>query len=207
MSSEESEDDSSSQRTPGPSTASSSKEKTLIIRGKPWRSTRLLRFFNLLDSEDSLSALSNRSSNPDSASASSQAKNPPRRPRQPRTEGPPKFGLRMPPKGVSEWMISRRWLKDLQLSHPEKVEQLKELVREESSNNGGNDWQGPFDWVGFDMLGYESDDELDPVELVLRSQRLVALPDHLGAGAGASGYGCQASTMSYSLQHALAPVQ
>lgn len=103
-------------------------------------------------------------------------------------------------------MISRRWLKDLQLSHPEKVETLKELVRDESSNNGGGDWQGPFDWGGFDMLGYESDDELDPVELVLRSQRLVDLPDHLNTGSGAGGYGCQTST-SYSLQHALAPVQ
>ncbi|KAI0053020.1 hypothetical protein FA95DRAFT_1482252 [Auriscalpium vulgare] len=151
------------------------KDKTLLVRGMAWRSTRLLHFYRMLDEDDQL----DKSLKPKRGAG-----------RHDRNEGPPKDGLLMPPRGVGSWMISRRWLHDLRLSHPDLVDVVKNLQV---------DHEG-FDWSQFDALGYESEDELDPEVLTLRSTRLsFATPSHSSAPTP------PASTASYSLQDALAP--
>ncbi|KAI0068808.1 hypothetical protein BV25DRAFT_1874039 [Artomyces pyxidatus] len=169
MSSEESGDEATNK--------SAAKDKTLYVRGMPWRSTRLLRFFSILDEDDLL----DKSAKPKRGVG-----------RHDRNEGPPKDGFSMPPKGVSSWMISRRWLHDMQLSHPELLDLVKDLMTDPPG----------FDWTQFDALGYESDDELDPVSSAIRSQRLgfpsTSLPSTHALP--------PSSSTSYSLQDALAPV-
>ncbi|THH15382.1 hypothetical protein EW146_g5087 [Bondarzewia mesenterica] len=173
MSSEESDEESSKA---GPST---SKEKAFIVRGIPWRSTRLLKFYGILDEDDKL----DKSLKPKRGVG-----------RRERSEGPPKAGFYLPPKGVADWMISRRWLRDMQAVHPELLSLLKDIVVDPLG----------FDWTRFDALGYESEDELDPVHSTLRSQRLVypAVDDtHTTVHTNLN-----ANPTSYSLQYALAPV-
>ncbi|TFY83941.1 hypothetical protein EWM64_g58 [Hericium alpestre] len=130
MSSEESEDEQVEADSSKP------KAKKLMVRGIPWRSTRMLRYYGMLDEDDKVE----------------KGLKPKRAPRQDRNEGPPKAGFHMPPKGVASWMVSRRWLRDLQLSHPELVGLLNDIVVDPPG----------FDWNQFDALGYESEDELDP---------------------------------------------
>jgi hypothetical protein len=131
MSSEESGDDSKQGAT---------KEKTLILRGIPWRSNRLLKFYSVLDEDDRL----DKSMKPKRGVG-----------RRDRNEGPPKDRLTFPPKGISSWMISRRWLRDVQIAHPEVLPAVQELVYDPPG----------FDWTKFGALGYETDDErvaMDP---------------------------------------------
>jgi len=170
MSSEESCDES-----PSATATVGVKERAFIVRGIPWRSTRLLRFFGLLDEDDKLE----KGLRPKRGSG-----------RKNRNDGPPKDGFHIPPKGVAAWMVSRRWLHDMQLSYPDFLDLTKDIIVDPPG----------FDWSKFDALGYESDDELDAVNSVLRSHGLVytpysSLPLHEGA-----------STTSYSLQHALMDV-
>jgi len=163
----------SSEHSDGESSAAAPKDKVLLVRGMPWRSTRLLRFYGILDEDDKL----DKSLKPKRGLG-----------RKDRNEGPPKAGFCMPPKGVSKWMISQRWLRDMQLSHPDLLELLKDIVVEPAG----------FDWARFDSLGYESDDELDAVSSALRSQRLVYPSTSHPSTEGST------NSTSYSLQHALA---
>ncbi|KAI0687210.1 hypothetical protein BC835DRAFT_1419924 [Cytidiella melzeri] len=120
-----------------------SKVQVLRIRGMAWRSTRLLRFYALLDAEEEAAAeqmLQQRVSN-----------NKPRRPlaRKERCIGPPKDGFVLPPQGVATWMISRRWIKENRDTHPDLEDLLRGLVSDPSG----------FDWSGFDALGEQSEEE------------------------------------------------
>jgi hypothetical protein len=131
MSSEESDDDSKQSAT---------KEKAIVVRGITWRSNRLLKFYSILDEDDRL----DKSTKPKRGFG-----------RRDRNEGPPKVNLTFPPKGIASWMISRRWLRDVQTAHPEVLRAVQELVYDHSG----------FDWTKFDALGYETDDErvaIDP---------------------------------------------
>ncbi|KAG9317452.1 hypothetical protein JVU11DRAFT_1652 [Chiua virens] len=113
--------------------ASNGTQTTLFrIRGFPWRSLRLQRFFDVLDEEDKLDNMQR-----------------PRRGvgRRERIPGPAKEGILVPPKGVASWMISKRWLRVMQGSHVEVVGIVNENV---------------VDGVGFGgcgVLGEESEEE------------------------------------------------
>lgn len=111
-----------------------SRTTSLRVRGFPWRSTRLLRFFDILDDYDKVD--------------SSQK---PRRGigRRERFHGLPKEGLILPPKGVATWMISKRWISVMQASHLEVLSGLKDIVLDPVG----------FDWSQFHVLGEESEDE------------------------------------------------
>lgn len=111
-----------------------SRTTSLRVRGFPWRSTRLLRFFDILDDYDK---------------ADSSQK--PRRGvgRRERFHGLPKEGLILPPKGVATWMISKRWISVMQASHLEALSSLKDVVLDPVG----------FDWSQFHALGEESEDE------------------------------------------------
>ncbi|KAF9247344.1 hypothetical protein BU15DRAFT_84857 [Melanogaster broomeanus] len=108
-----------------------SRSTLLRLRGFPWRSLRLQRFFDSLDEEDKI----------DNAQR-------PRRGvgRKERFAGPPKEGFLLPPKGVSSWMISKRWMNVMQTSHAEVLGMLKDLVVDPVG----------FDWSRFHVLGEEN---------------------------------------------------
>ncbi|KAG1815554.1 uncharacterized protein BJ212DRAFT_1357225 [Suillus subaureus] len=111
-----------------------SRTTSLRVRGFPWRSTRLVRFFDILDDYDK-------------ADGSQK----PRRGigRRERFHGLPKEGLILPPKGVATWMISKRWISVMQASHLEVLSSLKDIVLDPVG----------FDWSQFHALGEESEDE------------------------------------------------
>ncbi|KAH9179811.1 hypothetical protein EDB89DRAFT_1923303 [Lactarius sanguifluus] len=162
MSSEESDEDSKLGVT---------KDKVLKLRGIPWRSNRLLKFYSVLDEDDRL----DKSLRPKRGLG-----------RRDRDEGPPKDGLTIPPKGVASWMISRRWLRDVQLAHPEVIRAVQELVYDPPG----------FDWTKFDALGYETDDERMTIDSNTHRHGAQFAP-HSSAFPG--------STTSYALVDALAP--
>ena len=66
-------------------------------RGLPWRSSRLRKFYASLDDHGELNGKPRRGVG-----------------RRTRREGPPKDGLSVPPKGVSSWMISKRWQEEVE---------------------------------------------------------------------------------------------
>lgn len=106
------------------------------IRGFPWRSARLRNFYTTLDEGEQADKVFR-----------------PRRGvgRKARRLGPPKDGFFMPPKGVASWMISRRWLNGLQMTNPELMGLLSDLVEDPPG----------FDWSQFLALGGEdSEDEV-----------------------------------------------
>ncbi|VDB90152.1 unnamed protein product [Peniophora sp. CBMAI 1063] len=107
--------------------------KTLVLRGRPWRSSRLLRFYGALDAEDHRYVDMR-----------------PRRGvgRRLRKEGEPREKA-LPPSGVSRWMVSRRWMARMQREDPLALEAL-EFADDEADNA---------DWSRYEMLGYESEDE------------------------------------------------
>ena len=159
MSSEESDNDSKQ---------SAPKEKALVLRGIPWRSNRLLKFYSILDEDDRL----DKSTKPKRGVG-----------RRDRSEGPPKDRLTFPPKGIASWMISRRWLRDVQMAHPEVLRAVQELVYDPPG----------FDWTKFDALGYETDDERVSVD-----------PNTVQHGAQFASHSFPNSTTSYALVDALA---
>jgi hypothetical protein len=163
MSSEESDEDSKS---------GVMKDKLLKVRGIPWRSNRLLKFYSVLDEDDRL----DKSMKPKRGLG-----------RCDRNEGPPKDGSTIPPKGVASWMISRRWLRDVQLVHPDVLPAVQELVYDPPG----------FDWTKFDALGYETDDERMTIDsnTLQRGARFAPHPSAAYPG----------STTSYALVDALAP--
>ncbi|KAH0839921.1 hypothetical protein J3R83DRAFT_873 [Lanmaoa asiatica] len=104
------------------------------LRGFPWRSLRLQRFFDALDEEDKA----------DNAQR-------PRRGvgRRERFPGPPQEGILVPPKGVASWMISKQWIRMMDASHAEVLAMLKEVVVDPAG----------FDWEQISVLGEESGEE------------------------------------------------
>ncbi|KAF8138462.1 hypothetical protein EV363DRAFT_1393914 [Boletus edulis] len=102
------------------------------IRGFPWRSLRLQRFFDVLDEEDKVENAQR-----------------PRRGvgRRERFSGPAKEGVMVPPRGVASWMISKGWLRVMAASHGEVVGMLQEIIVDPVG----------FDWTQFEVLGEESE--------------------------------------------------
>ncbi|KIJ70102.1 hypothetical protein HYDPIDRAFT_172008 [Hydnomerulius pinastri MD-312] len=125
MSSEESEVEEDS---------ASGSRSTLRIRGFPWRSLRLQHFFDILDEGDK----HNNAQRPRRGVG-----------RKERYAGPPKEGFILPPHGVASWMISKRWMSMMQISHAEVLGMLKNIIVD----------PGGFDWNQFHALGEESEDE------------------------------------------------
>ncbi|OCH92899.1 hypothetical protein OBBRIDRAFT_772531 [Obba rivulosa] len=137
MSSEESCDE-----PVGPITRSGTREKAqfLRIRGLPWRSTRLLRFFAILDAEER----ADRSTKPKRGVG-----------RKERAVGPLKEGMLLPPKGVASWMVSQRWMQGILSARPDIAATLEEIIVDPPG----------FDWSQFFALGAESDDEMEREEI------------------------------------------
>ncbi|KAF7355452.1 hypothetical protein MSAN_01462000 [Mycena sanguinolenta] len=106
----------------------------LQTRGYAWRSTRLLRFYALLDEEDAAEA----STRPKRGVG-----------RRERFIGPHKDGFNMPPKGVASWMLSRRWVAAAQAEYPDLGNALRNIVIDPPG----------IDWTCFAELGPETDDE------------------------------------------------
>lgn len=106
------------------------------VRGLPWRSTRLLNFYSTLDEGEQADKVFK-----------------PKRGvgRRERCIGPVKSGFYMPPKGIASWMISQRWLNGLQITSPDLVELLKDLVHDPPG----------FDWSRFLALGGEDSEAED----------------------------------------------
>ncbi|KDQ64637.1 hypothetical protein JAAARDRAFT_145597 [Jaapia argillacea MUCL 33604] len=164
MSSEESFDDDSE----GGGGAGQERAQILRVRGLPWRSTRIQKFFGVLDDDDKLE----KSMKPRRGNG-----------RKERCLGPPKNEFCMPPKGVASWMISRRWIRAMEMSHPDLLELLKDVIVDPPG----------FDWNQFHGLGEESGDEVAMEGLAYHhSQQQDYTPNHCNS--------------SYSLQYALAPV-
>jgi len=116
------------------------KTQVLRIRGLPWRSMRLQRFYATLDEEDVMD----------------KAKRPKRGVgRKQRRLGPFKDGVAMPPPGAASWMISKRWLRHLHMVRPDLAAVTKSMVVDPPG----------FDWSQCVSLGAESDDELDLQEV------------------------------------------
>lgn len=128
--------------------------KVLRVRGLPWRSARLLHLYNILDTED----LEQEQRKP-------KTKRGRQSPRKERCIGPPKEGLILPPEGVASWMVSRRWLKENQDTHPDLESRVNNLVR---------DVEG-FDWTQFALLGAESEEESEEPEPIPRSDTSYSL--------------------------------
>ncbi|KAI0796777.1 hypothetical protein C8Q75DRAFT_802457 [Abortiporus biennis] len=124
----------------------------LQIRPIPWRSSRLMRFYATLDEHD----LVDRSLKPRRHVG-----------RKERCIGPEKDGIYLPPKGIGSWMVSRRWMKSVQMNYPEVFELLKDNIKEKEG----------FDWNLFRDLGEESEDEdeQEPPEPIPRSETSYSL--------------------------------
>lgn len=87
--------------------------KCLRTRGYLWRSLRLISFYNALDGEEK----TDKSTKPKRGLGKKE-----------RIVGPPKDGFQLPPKGVAAWMISKRWIADNQMTHPDLHTVLDKLV-------------------------------------------------------------------------------
>lgn len=123
MSSEESEEEED---------AAGTRTTFFRIRGFPWRSVRLQRFFDALDEEDKAENAQR-----------------PRRGvgRRDRFRGAAKEGMLVPPKGVASWMISKRWMRVMAASHGEVVGMVREVVVDPAG----------FDWGQCAALGEDSE--------------------------------------------------
>ncbi len=129
--------------------------QVLRVRGLPWRSTRLLRFFATLDEEDKV----DKSTKPKRGLG-----------RKERCLGPPKEGFFMPPKGVASWMVSRRWVRDMVTSgiRPQLENELRKVV--------GNHAE-ILDWRIFHVLGADSEEEIEREVPAMEQQQYIFRPD------------------------------
>lgn len=127
MSSEESEPEDAPGSVSRPAT-------TFRIRGLPWRSHRLRNFYMTLDEGDQI----DKSTQPRRGLG-----------RRDRCPGPNKEIYFLPPKGVASWMISRKWLNELQQTRPEIAPLMKDIVEDPPG----------FDWNIFLALGGEDSEE------------------------------------------------
>ena len=124
-----------------------SSQPSAILRsqGYAWRSTRLLRFFSVLDEEEK----------GDTATKPKRGVG-----RKERRVGPPREEFWLPPQGIASWMISRRWYKASLNIHPDLPELLSKLVVDPE-----------FNWTRFHDLGEESADSEDENEAVQQQPR------------------------------------
>ncbi|KAK0468185.1 uncharacterized protein EV420DRAFT_1503283 [Desarmillaria tabescens] len=91
-------------------------EGLLSSRGYPWRSKRLIRFYEILDRED----IGDKASKPKRGVG-----------KKDRVVGPLKEGFHLPPKGVASWMISRRWMEEAQLTRSDLPRLLESIVKDQ----------------------------------------------------------------------------
>ena len=110
MSSEESDGE-----EPAPAGGSAETVQAFRTRGLSWRSARLLRFYAILDNQDRI----DKSFKPKRGVG-----------RRVRREGPPKEGFFLPPKGVARWMVSRKWIREMEAVRPDLADILRELIVE-----------------------------------------------------------------------------
>ena len=108
MSSEE-----SSGEEPAPAGQGAETVQVFRTRGPAWRSARLRRMFALLDTQDKL----DKSFKPKRGVG-----------RRVRREGPLKEGLFLPPKGVVGWMVSQRWIRDMEVDRPDMRDILRDII-------------------------------------------------------------------------------
>ena len=143
MSSEESEADSSSPQA-----------KHLVTRGASWRSRRLVKFYEALDAEEKVSGpLAQQKRGIGKLD---------------RVVGPPKEGFHLPPRGVANWMISQRWLREAQAQRIDLPQVLQKLVVDSPE----------FDWHGMGDLGQASDDEERQPNVMLAAHGMHIPPQH-----------------------------
>ena len=118
MSSEESEGE-----EPAPSDQGHRVESVQVFRtrGLAWRSARLVRMYALLDTQDKL----DKSFKPKRGVG-----------RRVRCEGPLKEGFLLPPKGVAEWMVSQRWIREMEVDRPDLRDILHDLIIERGQPEG-----------------------------------------------------------------------
>ena len=143
MSSEESEDGSVSGDPPQPrSSGRAPKSAVIRVQGLGWRSSRLVKLFHVLDeagqNDPTLSSTLPRGDK-GKQKMTGETKD---------TNRAGAFVL--PPKGVSFWMISRRWLGRANLVHRDLGNLLRGLIVERP----GFDWR-----LGTAILGHESETE------------------------------------------------
>lgn len=108
----------------------------LITRPPAWRSAQLYRFYDVLDD----------------AYATAIAAQPKRGAgKKERVRGQPKASARaaLPPKGVGDWMVSKRWRRTMKKTHPGLDVMLRQVVDDMSTPDEGE----------HDFLGESSDEE------------------------------------------------
>ncbi|KAI1795124.1 hypothetical protein LXA43DRAFT_65232 [Ganoderma leucocontextum] len=108
MSSEESEGE-----EPAPAGGGAETVQVFRTRGLVWRSARLLRMYALLDTQDKL----DKTFKPKRGVG-----------RRVRREGPAKEGFFLPPKGVVGWMVSQRWIREMEVDRPDLRDILRDIV-------------------------------------------------------------------------------
>jgi len=143
MSSEESEDGSVSGDQPQPRSSGRAPKSAIIrVRGLGWRSSRLVKFFHILDEAGQNDpALSSTLPRGDKGKQKMTGE----------TKDRNRAGaFVLPPKGISSWMISRRWVRRANLVHGDLGSTLRGLIIE----HPGFDWR-----VGTVIPGPESDAE------------------------------------------------
>ena len=144
MSSEESEDDGSVSGDQPQSRSSGRAPKSAIIRvrGPGWRSSLLVKLFHILDEagqNDPVLSLTLPRGDKGKQKMTGETKD---------TNKAGAFVL--PPKGISFWMISRRWVRRANLVQRDLASLLRGLIAE----HPGFDWR-----AGTAMLGHESETE------------------------------------------------
>lgn len=105
-------------------------------RGFSWRSSRLLRLYDILDGEERT----------DSSSKLKRGVG-----KKERRKGPPKDEFVLPPEGIATWMVSKRWYKASLMTHPDLPTLLNKLIVDAPG----------FDWFNFHELGEDSEDDKD----------------------------------------------
>lgn len=156
----------------------------LVVRGFPWRSTRLRNFYATLDADDATAEV---------VQINDTLMSRPRRvvPRKERTDGPPKDGAELPPKGVARWMVSRRWIIEQLRTNPQAAELLTGLIMDFPD----------FNWEAFLDLGEESEDEPGPEPMPETVLAQYPVPTYHQPTYHNSTHG-----ISYSLAHAMTPM-
>jgi len=143
MSSEESEDGSVSGDQPQSRSSGRAPKSAIIrVRGPGWRSSRLVKLFHILDEAGQNDpVLSSTLPRGDKGKQKTTGET-----KDANTAG----AFVLPPKGISLWMISKRWVRRTNLVQRDLSTLLRGLIVE----HPGFDWR-----VGTAMLGHESETE------------------------------------------------
>ncbi|CCL99429.1 uncharacterized protein FIBRA_01447 [Fibroporia radiculosa] len=96
------------------------KTQVLTIRGLPWRSLRLQRFYATLDDQEQV----------DKSTKLKRGIG-----RKERHIGPYKEGIVLPPSGVASWMISKRWTRHLEMTRPDLAALMRAFILDPSHSN------------------------------------------------------------------------